>query len=105
MTLSVMFQGANSVAPIDPNLDLFDEIERLKKERNAVIMAHYYQEPDIQDIADVFGDSLLLARGSKGGCRCHRALWCSFHGRDREDLEPRENSRTPRLNAGLLARR
>ena len=62
MTLSVMNQGANSVAPIDPSLDLFDEIERLKKERNAVIMAHYYQEPDIQDIADVLGDSLLLAR-------------------------------------------
>ena len=36
--------------------------ERLKVERNAVIMAHYYQEPDIQDIADVLGDSLLLAR-------------------------------------------
>ena len=47
---------------IDPTLDLFEEIERLKKERNAVIMAHYYQEPDIQDIADVLGDSLLLAR-------------------------------------------
>ena len=62
MTLSVMNQGAKSAAPIDPSLDLFDEIERLKKERNAVIMAHYYQEPDIQDIADVLGDSLLLAR-------------------------------------------
>ena len=62
MTLSVMNQGSKSAAPIDPSLDLFDEIERLKKERNAVIMAHYYQEPDIQDIADVLGDSLLLAR-------------------------------------------
>ncbi|MEC8049738.1 MAG: quinolinate synthase NadA [Myxococcota bacterium] len=62
MTLSVINQGAKSTATIDPSLDLFDEIERLKKERNAVIMAHYYQEPDIQDIADVLGDSLLLAR-------------------------------------------
>ncbi len=52
----------NVQGQIDPTLDLFEEIERLKKERNAVIMAHYYQEPDIQDIADVLGDSLLLAR-------------------------------------------
>ena len=48
--------------PIDPTLDLFEEIERLKGERNAVLLAHYYQEPDIQDIADYIGDSLGLAR-------------------------------------------
>jgi quinolinate synthase len=47
---------------IDPTLDLFDEIERLKEEKNAVLLAHYYQEGDIQDIADYIGDSLGLAR-------------------------------------------
>mgnify|MGYP001236756267 CR=1 FL=1 len=47
---------------IDPTLDLFEEIERLKVDRNAIILAHYYQEPDIQDIADFVGDSLELSR-------------------------------------------
>jgi len=50
------------VDDIDPELDLFDEIERLKKARNAIILAHYYQEPDIQDIADYVGDSLGLSQ-------------------------------------------
>src|SRR5580704_6605726 len=48
--------------PVSPGLDLFAEIERIKREKNAVVLAHYYQEADIQDVADYIGDSLGLAQ-------------------------------------------
>jgi quinolinate synthase len=50
---------------LDPTMDLFQEIEQLKKQKNAIILAHFYQDADIQDIADFTGDSLGLAQAAE----------------------------------------
>ena len=55
----------SAAAPSLASLDLDAEIRRLKRERNAVFLAHYYQESEIQDLADIIGDSLQLAQAAQ----------------------------------------
>ena len=66
MSDSLPILGQTTRAPVPPDLDLFAAIAELKQARNAVVLAHYYQDGDIQDLADFVGDSLQLAQAAAG---------------------------------------
>ena len=90
-----------SAARIDPSLDLFEQIDALKRAMNAVVMAHYYQEPDIQDIADHIGDSLALAQEA-ARTSADVIVFCGVHfmAETAKILNPGKRVLLPDLNAG-----
>ena len=81
--------------------ELISEIERLRREKNAVIMAHYYQIGDIQDIADMVGDSLALAQYA-AKTEADIIVLCGVHfmGETAKILSPQKKVLVPDIEAG-----
>ena len=88
-------------APVPEDIDLKAEISRLKKEKNAVILAHYYTVGDIQDVADFVGDSLALAQIASG-LDNDIIVMCGVHfmGETVKILCPDRKVLVPDMNAG-----
>ncbi|HYI64695.1 MAG TPA: quinolinate synthase NadA [Allosphingosinicella sp.] len=91
----------NAPNPSLKGLDLRAEIDRLRKERNAVLLAHYYQTPEIQDIADFVGDSLDLSRKAQAtGAAVIAFCGVRFMAETAKILSPEKIVILPDMDAG-----
>jgi quinolinate synthase len=87
--------------PVPKGMDIREEINKLRKEKNAVILAHYYQTGDLQDIADFVGDSLALAQWA-AKTKADIIVLCGVHfmGETAKIICPDKKVLVPDLNAG-----
>ncbi len=87
--------------PVSKELNLKEEIDKLRRERNAVILAHYYQPGEIQDVADFVGDSLALAQWA-AKTDADMLVLCGVHfmGETAKIICPDKKVLVPDLNAG-----
>lgn len=87
--------------PVPEGIDLVSEIERIKREKNAVVLAHYYQSGDLQDIADYVGDSLALAQwAAKTDASILVLCGVHFMGETAKIICPDKKVLIPDMNAG-----
>ncbi len=97
----MMFEKGFLDVKVDPSIDIFEEINNLKKQKNVLLLAHYYQDADIQDIADYIGDSLGLAQqAEKTNADIILFAGVHFMAETAKILNPGKKVLIPDLNAG-----